>query len=131
MYFHQEQGQQIPTTSKERKLLAPTHNNFGISALRSPYFIYILKHMKTFISNISVQLNIHHARKAQSCSCSEQDSCWAQHPWKAEGPPQGHTNLWFGSHSKGSSSHLFAPQPPLLPRISLVLLKTHVNQEIF
>lgn len=87
--FHQKQTQPIPTTSKDRKLPAPTRNNFSISALRSPYFVYILRQMKTFILKTPVQLNIHHARKAQSCSCSGQGSCWAQTSLEGRGASTG------------------------------------------
>lgn len=129
--FHQEQTQPNPSTSKDRKLSAPTHYNFSISALRSPYFIYVLKHMKTFISKTPVQLNIHHARKVQSCFCSEQ----GRH--RASGRQRGfHRDIattGLGATAKAPPHTLLLYNLPCMcsPRISPVLLKTHVNQEIF
>lgn len=95
--FHQKQAQPIPTTPNEKKLLASTLNNFSISSLRSPYFIYIYVHLKDTCAT-----HIRHATKAQSCS--------GRPLLNAQDPSKGHTNIWFGSDRDNSSSHSFAPQ---------------------
>lgn len=101
-----------------RKLLA-SPLNFSISSLRSPGFMHLISRyeIKTFISKIPVQLlgetNIRYAMKAQSCYCSARVSCWAQSRLLTADPPQGCTNLRFGS-----SQHL-----PYL-----ISLKPHTRQ---
>lgn len=126
-----EQTQPNPSTSKDRKLPAPTRYSFSISALRSPYFIDVLKHMKTFISKTPVQLNIHHARKAQSCFCSEQGRHRAS--GRQRGLPRDIPTSGLGATAKAPPHTFLLHNLPCMcsPRISPVLLKTQVNQGIF
>lgn len=88
--------------------------------------------MKTFISKTPVQLNMHYARKAQSHSCSEQGSCWADTPGRQRGLHRDIQTSGLGATVKAPPhTFLLHSLPCMCPRISLVLLKTHVNQEIF